>query len=156
MLITADALLCHAIGDYLFQSDWMASTKTSRSSAALAHVITYTVPFGALTTSWKALLFIAATHFVIDRWRLARYVCWAKNFLAPRWIAQMRELSPAQWMRDGEKSESVVRLVRNLPWAECKATGYAPEKPAFMAVWLLIIADNVMHVLLNGVALRWL
>ena len=27
---------------------------------------------------------------------------------------------------------------------------------AFLAVWLLIIADNVMHVVINGLAIRYL
>ncbi len=44
-MITADQLLCHAIGDYVIQSDWMANEKTKRSLAALAHVLTYAVPF---------------------------------------------------------------------------------------------------------------
>lgn len=43
-----------------------------------------------------------------------------------------------------------------LAWANCKATGYPSEVPPWLSVWLLIIADNVMHVLINGAALRWL
>ncbi len=33
---------------------------------------------------------------------------------------------------------------------------YPPDRPPWLAVWLLIIADNVMHVLINGLALRYL
>jgi hypothetical protein len=44
-MITADQLVCHAIGDYVLQSDWMANTKTKRSVACLAHVATYALPF---------------------------------------------------------------------------------------------------------------
>lgn len=129
-MITADQLIAHAIGDYLLQSDWMAREKTKVSSVAATHALFYTMPFMVLTMSLPALAFILGTHFVIDRFRLARYVVYAKNFLAP-------------WDQ-GPK-----------PWAECSATGYDPEKPAWMAVWLLIIADNVMHVLCNGFALWW-
>lgn len=126
-MVTADQLLCHAVGDYVLQSDWMANEKTKRSAAALAHVVTYALPFLFLRPSLLALAVIVGTHFVIDRWRLARFVCWAKNWLGP-----------------------------NRPWAECKGTGYPADRPPWMAVWLLIIADNVMHVLINGAALRWL
>jgi hypothetical protein len=127
-MITADQLLAHAIGDYVIQSDWMATTKTKQSFAAAVHAVSYAIPFLLLTTAWAALAFIITTHFVIDRWRLARFVNWAKNWLGPG----------------------------NRPWAECSATGATPEKPPFLAVWLLIITDNVMHVVLNGIALWWL
>lgn len=127
-MITADQLLCHAVGDYLLQSDWMANAKTKRSIAALAHVLTYALPFLLLRPSVAALAVIIGTHFVIDRWRLARFAVWAKNFLGPG----------------------------NRAWFECTATGYPPDRPPWLAVWLLIIADNVMHVAINGAALRWL
>jgi hypothetical protein len=129
-LITADALVCHAIGDYILQSDWMANEKTKRSIAALAHVLVYTILFLILTRSWEALAFIAATHFIIDRWRLARYVCWAKNFLQPGF--------------------------KNHPWSECSITGYHQDRPTWMGTWLLIIADNTFHVICNGIALKYL
>lgn len=139
-MITADQLFVHAVGDYLLQSDWMANEKTKRSTAALAHALTYTLPFLLLTQSPRALFVIAASHFVIDRWRLARYVVWAKNFLAPKHLF----------------SASRSGLVRNHPWAECAATGYHETRPAFLAVWLLIIADNLLHVGINAAALKWL
>jgi Protein of unknown function (DUF3307) len=83
-MITADQLTCHAIGDYILQSDWMATEKTKRSIAALVHVLTYALPFLFLRPSVLALFVIVSTHFVIDRWRLARFAVWAKNFLGPR------------------------------------------------------------------------
>lgn len=129
-MITADQLVAHAVGDYVLQSDWMATEKTKRSVAALVHVVTYALPFLFLRPSLAAMAVIMSTHFVIDRWRLARYVVWVKNFLAPP------DSNPL--------------------WRQCTATGYPPDRPAWMAVWLLIIADNVMHVLINGAALRWL
>jgi len=175
MLITADQLIAHAVGDYILQSDWMANTKTQKSSAALAHVLTYFLPFLFLTTSWKALAVIIGTHFVIDRWRLARYVCWAKNFLAPKWIVPIVPL--AQPLSggsiklnagragvsedDSEDNEQttiakVSKPIRNHPWSECSGTGYYKERPPFLAVWLLIAADNIMHVIINGLALKYL
>lgn len=126
-MITADQLVAHAVGDYILQSDWMATEKTKRSLAAAVHALTYTLPFLFITRSPAALALICGTHFVIDRWRLARYVVWAKNWLGP-----------------------------NRPWAECVATGYPADRPAWLTVWLLIIADNTLHVLCNGLALAYL
>lgn len=127
-MITADQLVAHLVGDYILQSHWMATEKTKRSIAALAHVVCYSLPFLFLTASPMALWFILASHFVIDRWRLARFVVWVKNFLGPG----------------------------NRPWSECSATGYAPDLPPWLATWLLIIVDNTMHLLCNGLALRYL
>lgn len=123
-------VIAHLVGDYFLQSDWMAVEKTKRSVATLVHVITYVIPFFFLTTSWQALAFIVGTHFVIDRFRLARYICWAKN-----WIG------PPTW---------------NKPWSECQATGYTPDKPPYLSLWLMFIVDNTMHVVCNALALRWL
>lgn len=129
-MITADQLVCHGIGDYVLQSDWMAGDKTLSNTPATAHVLAYAVPFLFLDPSLPALAVIIVTHFLIDRYRLARYVVWLKNCLCPpnrRW-----------------------------PWFECKTTGYPPGTPPFLAVWLLIIADNILHVLCNGLALAYL
>ena len=129
-MITADQLVAHAVGDYILQSDWMANEKTKKSFAAFCHAFVYTLTFLFLTHSWAALLVIFATHFVIDRWRLARYLVWLKNFIAP----------PGS----------------NPPWSQCSGTGYDKERPPWLAVWLLIIADNTLHVLCNGAAIWWL
>lgn len=129
-MITADQLVAHLVGDYLIQSDWMANEKTKKSIAAAAHAVAYSTPFLLLTRSWSALAVILVTHFIIDRWRLARYVCWAKNWLAP-WPG-----TPA--------------------WKLCTATGYPPDRPAWLVVWLLIIADNTLHLLCNGLAIKYL
>ncbi len=129
-MITADQLVAHAIGDYVLQSDWMANEKTKRSIAAFCHALTYSLCFLIFRPSYGAFMVIMVTHFLIDRWRIARFVVYAKNFLAP----------PSTWFK----------------WADCSGTGYHKDRPAWLAVWLLIIADNVMHVLINGLALRYL
>lgn len=126
-MFSADQLIAHAIGDYVLQSDWMAQQKTKRHFAAFAHAVTYSVPFLFLAPSLVAWCVIVASHAAIDRYRLARYVVWAKNWLGP-----------------------------NRPWSECQGTGYPESRPPWMAVWLMIIADNVIHVLINGLALRYL
>ena len=73
-MISADQLVLHAIGDYIFQSDWMANEKTKQSFAAAAHAFCYSLPFLILMPSLIAFMVIIVTHFIIDRWRLARYM----------------------------------------------------------------------------------
>ena len=120
-------LVAHLVGDYIIQTDWMANTKTTRSWPAAVHAATYTLPFMLLFgVMWQPLLLIAGTHFVIDRWRLARHLIWFRNLM-----------SPAEWRK---------------PWVDCQSTGYHKDKPAWMTVWLMIIADNTLHLIINGVA----
>lgn len=123
-----EQLLIHLWGDYITQTDWMANNKTKRNLAAFAHATVYTLPFLLLTQSLTALLVIGITHFYIDRYRLARYVIFAKN-----------------WITD-----------RSLSWADCNATGYHKDAPAWLAIWLMIIADNTLHLTINYAAIRWL
>lgn len=122
-------LLAHLVGDYLIQSHWMATEKTKRWWPAVAHAVTYGLPFLLITRNPVALAVIVGTHAVIDRYRLARHVVWAKNHLAP---------------------------VGSVPsWRECEATGYPPDTPPWLAVWLLIIADNAIHLSINSAVLWW-
>ena len=139
-MVTADQLLCHAIGDYVLQSHWMATEKTKRSLACAVHVVAYALPFLALRPSLLALAVITGSHFVIDRWRLARFVVWAKNSV----------LAPLSWGASDGKGDGARA------WSNCQATGFPSETPPWLAVWLLIIVDNVMHVAINAAALRWL
>ena len=151
---TMAQLIAHLVGDYMLQSDWAAAEKTKKSLAALMHVLTYMVPFLILTRNPYTLAVIVGTHFVIDRWRLARYVCWAKNFLAPPHIERKTCGCLPNEGRCPDCGKST--WVRNLPWAECSGTGYGPDKPPFMAVWLMIITDNTMHLICNYLALKYI
>lgn len=126
---TGDVVLAHLVGDYLIQTDWMAVEKTSRWAPALVHGATYTLPFLALTRSWRALLVIGGTHAVIDRYRLAKHLVWVKGQAAP---ARYRQ-----------------------PWPPT-ATGMPADRPVWLTTWLMILADNTMHLLINRAALRWL
>jgi len=127
-MITANQLVAHVVGDYLLQSEWMVREKGRSNLAALVHVVVYTLPFLLLTQHPLTLLVIAGSHFVLDRWRLARYVIWLKN-----------------WPWPGRRS-----------WSECKETGYPPETPPWMSTWLMIIVDNTLHVLINGAAITYI
>lgn len=122
-------VLAHLVGDYLIQNEWMAQEKTSRWLPAVAHAVTYGLPFLVITTDPVALAVIVGTHAVIDRYHLARHVVWVKNLLAP---AAYRH-----------------------PWSECSTTGYHRDRPVWLAVWLMIIADNTIHIMINSVAIWW-
>jgi hypothetical protein len=101
-----EQFLLHLTGDYLLQSDWMALEKTKRLWPAFCHALVYSLPF-LLIGSWQAWLVLFLTHLVIDRYRLARYVVYAKNFMAPR-----------SWWKS---------------WAECANTGYHDSRPAWLS-----------------------
>ena len=66
-MITADQIAAHLVGDYILQSNWMATEKTKSSVAAAAHAASYTVPFALITSNIYALMIISITHFVIDK-----------------------------------------------------------------------------------------
>jgi hypothetical protein len=126
-----EQLISHLIGDYFLQSDWMANEKTKNSLVAMFHALWYIIPFILfLNPSYYALFFMCLTHFVVDRFRLVRYVIWLKNNIAP--------------------------VSYNLSWKECSKTGYPDSKPAWLSVWLMIISDNTLHLACNYIALRYL
>ena len=122
-----NTILAHMVGDYLLQTHHQATEKTQRWGPAIAHATTYTAAHLPLTRNWKALAVIGVTHAVIDRYRLAKHVIWAKNQFAPI------EYRPPH-----------------------TATGYPEDTPPWLAVWLLIAADNTIHLLINTMVLaRW-
>lgn len=151
-------LVLHLVGDYVLQSEWMAMGKTTRTAPALAHAVLYTAPFWFLMPSWSALLLVGGTHFVIDRWRLARYVCWSKNFLAPAEslaapVTRDQMIQGAVYRPSREDPNKFCQVVAwHQPWSKCKDTGYYGGRPAWLAVWLMIIADNTLHMAFNGLA----
>jgi len=155
-MITADQLVCHLIGDYVLQSDWMAARKRQESAAAALHAFAYALPFVVLGVSGLAWVVIVGTHFVIDRWGLARYVVWAKNFLAPRTTVEIEYVPAFVTVAGKELHDERTHLQRWWhPWRECRGTGYPPARPVWLATWLLIIADNVLHIVINGAAIAW-
>ncbi|MEK8174998.1 DUF3307 domain-containing protein [Streptomyces sp. M19] len=82
-MLLFESLLAHLAGDYLMQSDWMATEKVKRWWPAVVHGITYGLPFVLITQSPLALAVIVVTHIVLDRYRAAKYLVWARNLLAP-------------------------------------------------------------------------
>jgi hypothetical protein len=122
-----DVILPHLVGDYILQTHHQANEKTKRAGPALAHAVTYTAAYIPLTRNWRALAVIGVTHYAIDRYRLARHLVWAKN-----------QFAPAAY-RPGHT-----------------VTGYPDDTPPWLGFWLLIAADNTLHLLINTTALkRW-
>jgi len=79
---------------------------------------------------------IAVTHYFIDRYRLARFVVFAKNWYLKKF--DFWKPMPVGWQH------------------KVTPTGYPESTPDWLAVWLLIIADNILHLTINGLALRYL
>jgi len=130
-MFTAGQIVAHLVGDYILQSDWMATRKhhVDGKFATTVHCIVYTLPFLVLTLNPFALFFIAATHYFIDHYKLAKYVVWGKNILGPKHFRySLNE------MRGDGFSES------NGP-------------PHHIGNWIYIIIDNTMHILCNGFAI---
>lgn len=123
-------LLLHLIGDYLLQSGWMAANKAKSHIAAFVHALVYSLPFLLLRPSLNAWLVIFVTHFFIDRYSLAKRVAVIKNYIAPC----------KHWPKNGDLSDF----------------GYHKCTPEFLAMWLLIITDNTLHLLINFIALKYL
>lgn len=120
-------ILAHMVGDYVIQTDWMAQEKTKRWLPAVAHGVTYTLPYALVTQSIPALLIICITHIIIDRFRLAKHISWFKNQFAPK--AYRPE------------------------WAGGQYNGYSASTPVWMSTWLMIILDNTLHVIINTAAI---
>lgn len=124
-----DQLLAHLTGDYLLQTDWMAQEKTRRWLPAVVHGVTYALPFVVLTRSPARLAAIAASHTVIDRYRLAKHLVWAKE----------QVLTPTSHC---------------YPTSEAGPYGYHTDKPEWMAFWLMVAVDNLAHVVINKLVLN--
>lgn len=129
-----EQIIAHGIGDYVLQSDQMAVQKTKSHRWALFHGIFYTIPFLFLTTSPEALLIIAGTHYLIDRYRLAMYVVWVKTLI------DAVVLSP--WD------------IRGYFTHVCN-DGFPEATPGFLRVWIYIIVDNLLHITINAAAIYY-
>jgi len=137
-------LILHLVGDYVTQSDWMANNKSKAHLPAFIHALVYALPF-LFFTSLSAWLIIFGTHFLIDRYRLVRRIVWAKNIV----------LSPALFIVLSGRGLTGSKF-QNLRWENCKGTGYPSERDAWMVVWLMIAADNTLHLAINSAAIHYL
>lgn len=65
-------LICHAIGDYVLQSSFLANTKGSNWWHLIIHCILYSVPFYICYGINVELGILIVAHFIIDALK-ARY-----------------------------------------------------------------------------------
>jgi hypothetical protein len=147
--------LAHLFGDYVVQNDHMARNKVRTAEApggalsAAAHAATYTAFYLPLTRDVRALAVIGGTHYVIDRYRLAKRLVWARNQIAP--AASRYPWSEANAF--GAPSAVTVRENPEDLYGLFVNTGRT-EPPDWLAGWLLFIADNACHLAINEWALR--
>lgn len=121
-------LLAHLVGDYLLQTHYEASEKVNHWLPATTHAVKYTAAFLPLTRNPKALATIGVTHLILDRYRLAKHVSWARNQGAPK-ACRPTDLTNA---------------------------GSPDSVPTGLATALMFITDNTIHLLINEWALdRW-
>ena len=133
-----EQLLCHLVADYWLQNDWMATNKKKHWWPAFVHAFIYTLPFMLLTRSWLALLVIGVTHYIIDHTDIVCKLNQIKN-----WNFKQDNYT----FFDGEVPlKEIMVPVKD---------GYC-GRPTVIRIWLLIIQDNILHLVINYCALTWL
>ena len=75
-------LFLHWVGDFVFQSDWMAKNKSKSNRALLIHVAVYCIPL--MFFGWKFALINCALHFCVD-------------FLTSRVTSKLWEAKQVHW-----------------------------------------------------------
>lgn len=116
-------LIFHFIGDYLLQNDWMATNKTKENFPALIHAVVYSLPFIFICVDAEGKL---SYSWLIILW---------SHFLIDRF-------------------RLATYWVKFINWNfKSKNFGFAEEKPAYMSAWLLIIVDNIIHILINTICI---
>ena len=128
-------LILHGIGDYFLQTDHQALNKKKAGWlgfwACLKHCITYSLPF-LFIGSWKAVLVIFITHFAIDRTNIVAYSLAWKNGVKKTYLDTKR----------------TVLDISNF--------GFGLDRPFAISIWLYIICDNLLHIICNYLALKYL
>lgn len=130
-------LILHGIGDYFLQTDYQALNKKKKGWvgfwACLKHCTTYSLPF-LFIGSWKAVLVIFITHFAVDRTNFVAYALAIKNNV--------------------KKGTGVVNSSL-LPY-DISNFGFGLDRPFAISIWLYIICDNLLHIICNYLALKYL
>ncbi len=76
-------LMGHLVGDFLFQTNWMARWKVTRWDALTVHAAVYTVcvvlaaRLDGVTLGFFAVVLLMVSHAVLDQRRLVRW--WART-----------------------------------------------------------------------------
>lgn len=124
-----EQLLIHLFADYWLQNDWMATNKKENFLIALLHSIIYTIPFLLLTHSVLALVVIGLTHSLIDGTHIVEKLNQIKNL------------------------DFDIHILANSNYEFNDGYGYRPD---FIRVWLIIIQDNILHLIINYLCIKYL
>lgn len=134
-----EQLILHGIGDYFLQTDYQGLNKKNPGTKGflicLKHCIAYSLPF-LLIGSIEAVLVIFITHFIIDRTNLVAYLLAMKNNVK-------KEVSP-----EGGWSFPYMYDITNF--------GFGHNRPFAISIWLYIISDNILHIICNYLALKYM
>lgn len=132
-------LILHGIGDYILQTDKQALGKKSEGlygfKCCLIHCITYSLPF-LFIGSWKAVLAIFMSHFIIDRTNIVAWSLAVKN--------DVRKKTNPEFKYDTEFTYDISNF------------GFGLDRPFAITIWLYIITDNLLHIICNYIALKYL
>ena len=131
-----ESFLCHLVGDYWLQNNWMARNKKKDWLPAIVHGIIYTLPFLLLTQSWLALLVICVTHIIIDHTHI---------------VSKLNQIKNWDFKQETLYLEESSRTISSLVFKD----GYT-KRPMFIRVWLIIIQDNILHLVINYLSLLYL
>lgn len=150
--------ICHFVGDFWLQTDWMAMNKGKKTLNCLVHVLIYTSCFTVLTLSWKALLFIGVTHFILDRFHiiLKKLIYWKNHF--PTFDYPPFEYCDTTGYYDDSPYNSATKYEGNnkiIMDTFVKKTWGQPRL-FFVTPWLYIISDNVLHLICNFIAIAFI
>lgn len=130
-------LIFHGIGDFFLQTDKQALNKKSRGREGLwyclKHCTTYSILFFFIGSP-LAVAAIFVSHFIIDRTQIVAYLIAFKN---------------------GTKKHIEAGELDYYKY-DISNFGFAPERPFAISIWLYIICDNLLHIICNYLALKYL
>lgn len=132
-------LLGHLLGDYLFQNEWMALTKSKNTIegwyAAFIHCLIYTLSVGLFMQNfdWYWLTAVFLTHFPIDKFSLGeKYMKYVKGGGLRNYI------DTVNWTNPNHPPDDFTR-------------GHQMLTGGFKAV-VYAVTDNAMHLILMFIA----
>ncbi|CAK0747802.1 conserved hypothetical protein [Gammaproteobacteria bacterium] len=135
-----EQILLHLFGDYFLQTDKQALNKKKSSYHCLLHCLSYSLIF-LFIASWKAVVVIGVTHFIIDRWSVVPYLIAIKN------QTKKEVIDKKSYKGKGSYPIKMVYDISNF--------GFAIDRPFVLSIWLMIITDNTFHLIINYFAIKW-
>ena len=72
-------VMCHAVGDYVLQNDFLAKTKGDNFYHLLIHCILYCVPFAVVYGIDYKIAILFVTHVLIDCWKCRKEIGYVED-----------------------------------------------------------------------------